>query len=40
MFLIGFSDAACQLWINTADKEMMKLVIPKAIKIQGLSTMR
>ena len=38
MFLIEFSDAACQLWINTADEEMMKQVIPEAIKNQGLST--
>jgi len=40
MLLIGFSEAARQLWMMTVSREMMKQVNPAAANIQGLSAMR
>ena len=40
MLLIGFSEAARQLWMMTVSREMIKQVNPAAANIQGLSAMR
>jgi len=40
ILLIGFSEAARQLWMMTVSREMMKQVNPAAANIQGLSAMR
>ena len=40
ILLIGFSEAARQLWTMTVSREMMKQVNPAAANIQGLSAMR